>query len=631
MTELEQKLVEASQKYYTDGTSPYTDEEWDAMLQELRETQPDSPFLKTVGWGYNVWADQTPGAKVKHKYGTAGSLEKAYSWEEIKKDFRGEMVQLSLKLDGLSVVLYYNRGKLIQALTRGNGEIGIDITNKVSRIFPKEIEDFSFTGAVRGEILMTDQNFEEFKARHPEAKNSRNSAAGLINAKEISDDIKYLDIVVYTVVGIENESNIMTNIEDSTMWLKWNFPKVVPYLYLTMQEDMVPELRDIMDKLNLPFHYPVDGVVMKRMDVVEKNHEVLYTAQAFKFGAESAITSVKSIEWRLSKTRRLVPRINIKTVNVSGTNVSYCTAFNAQYIQKNNLGVDSVIKISKHGEIIPNVDEVIQSTAADIPDTCPNCGAKLQWDSVHLVCPNEDCGNAIIQDTLAWIKNIAPRDGFQDQLILKFLDMMVEQDFIRSAKIEDLMQGGLLQENDSLGVQAASWVALWNELMTKEITLYNALMALNLPGFGEKTCEKLACYPHIVTDLMDWRWKSIFERTLISSNLSELLGPARAQYLVENSETLSRLHLIRDRIIWEAEEHNTGEAVKVAITGKLSVKRADFEKELKSKGFLPGDISKETKYLITDDPNGNSGKNQKANQLGIEKVTEEEFRKRFLQ
>lgn len=172
MTELEKKIVDAAQAYYTDGSSELTDEEFDNLVEQLRVENPESPLLKKTGWGYSVGADSTPGMKYKHKYGIAGSLDKCRTWEEVKPIFRNQFVDISLKLDGISVLLYYRDGKLYQALTRGDGEVGIDITDKIKCIksVPDDI-DSQFTGAIRGEIVMSFDNFEKFKKIHSEAKN----------------------------------------------------------------------------------------------------------------------------------------------------------------------------------------------------------------------------------------------------------------------------------------------------------------------------------------------------------------------------------------------------------------------------------------------------------------------------
>ena len=176
---LENQIKDAAQRYYTAGNSLYTDSEFDAMVDHLKEIAPNSPVL-TTGWGYDVWKN-TAGEKFDHLYGPAGSLSKAYTWGELNEDLKCTTIYASLKLDGLSCVMYFRNGKLYRALTRGNGTTGIDITKKVKLILGTDsIDDNTFTGAVRGEIVMSYKNFKKYQSAHPDAKNPRNTAAGLI-------------------------------------------------------------------------------------------------------------------------------------------------------------------------------------------------------------------------------------------------------------------------------------------------------------------------------------------------------------------------------------------------------------------------------------------------------------------
>lgn len=142
MTELEKKITDAAQEYYTDGTSNLTDDEFDGLIEQLRKENPDSEVLKEVGWGYSVDKDTTPGKKYPHKYGRAGSLEKYRTWEEIHPEFKSGLIDVSLKIDGISVVLYYKQGELYKSLTRGDGIVGIDITNKIKSI--KSVQNSSY-------------------------------------------------------------------------------------------------------------------------------------------------------------------------------------------------------------------------------------------------------------------------------------------------------------------------------------------------------------------------------------------------------------------------------------------------------------------------------------------------------
>lgn len=634
MTDLELKIKDAAQKYYTDGSSPLSDEEFDLLVDELKRINPNSELLKT-GWGYDVSSDSTPGQKVKHKYGRAGSLSKCHNWEELGSWFREKKVDLSLKLDGISCVLYYQNGKFVQALTRGDGTTGIDITDKVKRVFNTEIRNrySEFTGAVRGELLMTYENFYKFKEIYPDAKNPRNSTAGIINSKEITSDLDYISLVLYTIVGLENKTTF-DNIHDIRDVLEVMFGKenVVPhsqYIWLLNSDVFM----SAMDRVRNEWYgkYPADGIVITKASVyVSADYEVTYDACAFKFPAEEKDCEVEEVIWEMSKTRYAIPKIKIKTVQLSGTNVTYCTGYNAQYIRDNGIGCGSVVRLHKSGEIIPNICSIVKSVEPDMIDVCPVCGEPLVWDGVHLKCQNRSCGNAVMQDTLVWMKNLAPIDGIGDTLKMSFLDIYTKSNVIPDISIESVMESNKVLTESAESVQYNLFVKVWNTLHTGTFDMVDALVALNVPRISKITANKLADYPDIVKSAMD---HAVAGTTFTDEELLRLkaIGEANAQSVVDNLWKFARLKYIWDRIYntlaYDTEVAHKG---KVAITGKLSVKRSEFEKELRVAGFTPADISRETCFLITDDPNSSSSKNKKADAWGIKKITEQEFRAIYL-
>lgn len=635
--QLESDIQEYAQKYYNDGSSPVSDEEFDAMVDELRKLHPTSSVLTKVGWGYNINSDTTSGEKCLHRYGLIKGLDKCHDSKELGCEFfKDEEVHASLKLDGISVVLYYDGGVLLQALTRGDGEYGIDITKKVIKIDPSLCilnNDKDFTGAVRGEILMSFNKFDEFQKYHSDAKNARNSTAGLINAKEVLDDLKYLDIVVYTVVGdnsytkYDQEYVHHTTMDHIVTWLHSNFNRVAPYTTIILNEN---SLTEEMKKLRDSWYgdYPADGIVLtKAVGFNLRTGEVQYDAKAFKFPAESKTTEVLDVEWNLSKTRYLIPKVKLAIVQLSGTDVSYATAYNAKYILDNNISKGCIVEVTKSGEIIPKITKVILSGEADIPRYCPQCGSELKWAGVHLQCVNELCGNAAIQDLLIWLQNIAPVDGLGDSIKLKFLEQMFGKDLSVESVMNQKSKFGFMMFAKGGHKQLMS--QMFNRLYgfdNSKIDLVDALLALNIPRLGEVTSRKLAEHPDIIKTLMnypDLAFSNWFDM------LSSIVGEATTNSLYENQNKLMRLRLIEDRIIW-SNNSTVEEKGKVAITGKLSVKRSDFEKELRQAGYTPSEISKDTKFLITDNPNSSSSKNIKADEWGIMKITEQEFRSKYM-
>lgn len=633
MNILQKRIQEASQKYYTDGTSNVSDAEFDKMLEQLRKEDPDSPLLG-VGHGYDINKDSTVGERVKHRYGVAGSLDKCHSWEEIPKAFISSIsdyYQVSLKIDGLSVVLYYREGKLVQALTRGGGEAGIDITPKVALILKENIKlkDETFTGAVRGEIVMSYSAFEQYQADHADAKNPRNTAAGIVNSKDICvQDIQMLDIVVYTIVGIEPFMSLPEpyTYTDAWKWLEYNFKNVAPHAIIPLNSNI---FMIQMENLQAEWYgkYPADGIVITKDELQLqtipniKGYAVIYPALAFKFKAESTVTKIVGIEWNLTKTKYLVPRINVETVQLSGTNVSWATGFNAQNMRDQQLGVGAEVSIMKSGEIIPYIEDVVTPVDCELPTKCPCCGAELEWNGVHLQCPNIECADADVQDTLIWMKHVAPWDGLGDTLKLTYLNEMFGDDIT----IDRIYEHGPFSESElNTGlVKKTEFRKMFNALFTNQVKLCDAIQALNIPRFGDVTSRKLAEHPEIVQTAI-----TCSKAGEIYSDFSSEIGEANFQSMKANIHKFSRLLFIIDNIIWKSDKRE--DKGKVAITGKLSVKRAVFEEELRNAGYTPGSIAKDTKFLITDDPNSSTDKNKKADAWGIVKITESEFRANYM-
>ena len=659
--QLESEIKDASQKYYEDGSTPLTDAEFDAKVDELRTIDPDNSVVNQTGWGYSVDEDNTPGQKIPHKYGPAGSLDKVRTGEEFKKAFHigkdtpSYQYTASLKLDGISVVLYYEHGQLVRALTRGDGAIGIDITEKV-KVIDQRLAQISarwFTGAVRGEIVMNYHKFERIKEEHPEFKNPRNATAGLINRKDISDDLKFLDILVYSVVGWEKVPNIdiFYNEDDDSMWsfLEEQFMYTAPReSYKCLRSDT---LNEQMDELQMRWYgnWPADGIVITKQMNINKMPYISYESVAYKFPSEIKETTVIEVEWNLSKTGYLVPRVKVEPVELAGTTVQYATGFNAQYIKENCIDRGAVVQITKRGEIIPYIVSVIDSAYyCRIPETCPSCGQPLYVDGVHLTCINKDCPNIHHQDLAVWLDTLASVDGLQDTLRTKYLEQILNKTDIT---IDDVMQlVNSMRTGDALVMLSNTGhegliKKMFAELVDKDYrySISTAIQALNIPRFGDVTCKKFAkdveTAKMIINEFMkpsdlpeglentDYMSVDAFQAY---NECVTYVGSANTASLFDYRYKLANLKYIWDQIEWEPFQGNEKVYTNVAITGKLSVKRADFEKELEAFGYIANEISKNTVYLITDDPHGSSHKNQKADKWGITKMTEAEFRQKFM-
>lgn len=627
--ELETIIKDAARRYYSNGTSPLTDFEFDQYVEQLREINPDNELLHTPGWGYDP-----EGLKFKHKYGIAGSLQKCRTYNEIPKSIiesamrsTGPVMDFSLKLDGLSCLLYYRDGKLYQALTRGDGVQGIDITHKVKLLhnssFPTTLKvDKDFTGCIRGELLMSFADFANYKEEHPEAKNPRNSVAGIINGKDTLDDLKYVNLICYTVVGDENHFDKDTiSIGKIRNFISRNLGEehCVPFTTNTLLAD--DKMLDQMQKLKDMWYgtYPADGIVLTSENVHKSVNEITYDACAFKFESEIKETTVRNIEWNLSKGNLLVPTLVVDPIELAETTVQRATGYNAKWIKDNHIGLGSIVKIEKRGEIIPNVIEIVERTQEDLPTVCPDCGQELIWNGVHLQCNNPECPHQIMQDSIWFMMHASPVKGLADTLVERFLSEMVEIGMINSFSVKDIMESNL-HINKTASAQYNLFAEMWNNLhdANRKISFTQALVSLNIPHLGELTAKK---FEPIKDKILEYCHTAACE-----TDLSYIAGPAIISYINDNWDRFENLKYLEAKL--ETSTSSNNETVfmgNVAITGKLSCSRKEFEEKLNKLGWKLTELTKNCAYLITNDPNSGSAKNAKADKLGIKKVTEEEF------
>jgi DNA ligase (NAD+) len=266
---------------------------------------------------------------------------------------------------------------------------------------------------------------------------------------------------------------------------------------------------------------------------------------------------------------------------------------------------------------------VTKEQSTFLPTTCPSCGAELIWEGVHLKCPNPECSDIRIQDLLVWCNSLAPIDGLGDTLKLKFFedwnwryDMEISVDGLYK------FNASVLSSYEVNGVQQELFRKMIVKLQSgytpnpEPVTLVSALKALNIPRLGDATADLLSHYPDDIKKLIQGE---------IPDNLAYKIGNANAESIISHRNKFQRLQYIYKNIQF-TEEFQNSSRIKVAITGSLnSMTRSQFEKILNANGFVLGDITKDTKYLITNTPDSGSSKNAKADKLGVEKITEADF------
>ena len=654
MTKYENIIKENAQEYYTTGNQKLSDSAFDALVEKVRKETPDSNVLGT-GWGYTV----NESGKIKHKYGHVGSLDKIHNEKELNNMFNDEkhtLFDVSAKLDGLSTVLYFAEGSLIKAVTRGDGEYGIDITEKIEYILGKksidenvvnhhvEIYDSNFTGAVRGEIMMLPEDFKQYKLKHPEAKNHRNSAAGLINGYRITEDYKYLSFIAYSVIGIESNHVLITrsfeDIDFVNTWLNDNFEFTAPRVMVCYQNfnDFENRLKSLKEEWSQ--NYYIDGVVISKTDLeITSTNEIVYNNAAFKFEDETAVTEVTGIEWNMSKNSEMIPVLQIEPVELEGTTVKRVTAFNAKFVQENKLGSGSMILICKRNQIIPYVMEVIEpAKTVDLPVTCEYCGEKLSWDEnhVHLCCVNPCCSQKENEQLKAACMNLAPVDGLGWKTIDKCMhDSFYENKGYSFNTVEDLINAESLPNCNSETGEKGLFNAMLNKLKNNDITVSQFLLALNIPGLGKigaknwensKNADKL--FNYVINNEDNYSSNLELSNIIQDRNVvKSLIGDTKY-----NSRFKDYYKIFKSRLTFNTNNNkqNTKKGV-VCVTGTLSVKRAKFKEMLEQHGWTMVDkVYSNIDYLITNTPDSNTSKNKKADELKITKITEKDFVDNYL-
>ena len=330
--ELANAIASASEAYYLGTETEMDDETFDALVEQLRELDPDHPVLRSVGWGLKVY-----GEKRRLPVSINHSLPKIRT----SKDYRYVIKNLSPKIDGMSVILQYGPdGRLALALTRGDGQWGVDITPKMPLIsnfnlFSQSVPDT----IVRGELFIPTNVFDEFLS--DAYANPRNATAGIINAKSMSN-LEYLTFEIHGMyvedhwVGVAHAENLA--------------PCQVLCIFPELEDDMTVEQLDAylgeVYKLFETMNYPVDGVVI--------NGDT-----AFKVKTVEVMTEVVTIEWNMSNRCKYIPTLVVKPVHLYGTTVTRASGFNYQFVADHGIKPGTRIMLTKGNEVIPHVTKVL--------------------------------------------------------------------------------------------------------------------------------------------------------------------------------------------------------------------------------------------------------------------------------
>ncbi len=668
--DISNKLRTYQKAYYIDSNSLVSDMEYDRLFDRLVTIERENPQLKlddspTQRVGSDLDSDFE---EVEHTIPVL-SLDKAYSGEEIiswinkcqTKVTSNLNFVLEQKIDGISIVLYYEKGILKRAVTRGNGAIGNDVTNNVRTIkdVPLRLNE-EVNVAVRGEIYLSKNEFEKVnKTLEQPFANPRNLCAGTIRRKKSSESAKIpLNIFIYEGFFEKEEYNFNSHIDILAKLKQLGF-RINPSLAIFSQTkekaqelltsaslkgsankfdeiyDEIKKQTDTRDSLE----YEIDGLVVK-VNEIEVREALGYTvhhprwAMAYKFESPFSQSVVESIDIQVGRTGRLTPVARITPVEIGGSTVSNVTLHNQQYIDELELAIGDSVEVSKRGDVIPAVEQVIEknednNTTYKMPNHCPICSTEVEIKGAHTFCPNTYCPKQVFGRLEFFV---AKSQMDIDSLGPRTIEVLLKLNLVKD--VQDLynIDFDKLSEEKGFGKKKINSIISALE-KSKEQPFSRVLTSLGIPEVGKKIVDMLIKNGF---DSIDKLYELVDKKDYETLCNIPLIAEKTSKNIIDTLDD----ETMRDRIAalkkcgLNMEENIVNnlalEQIFVdqvwAVTGSFNSfnpRTLALEEVEKRGGRTVSSISSKTTHLLLG--KGGGSKRKKAEALGVQIVEEEEF------
>lgn len=650
MKELAEKLDKAAKAYYQEDREIMSNLEYDSLYSELEALEQETGTVlansPTIKVGYEA-LEQLP--KEAHESPML-SLDKTKE-REVLREFVGEhKTLLSWKLDGLTIVLTYENGELLKAVTRGNGVVGEVITNN-ARVFKNIPLKIPYKGRLilRGEAIITYSDFErineEIEDVDAKYKNPRNLCSGSV--RQLNNEItakRNVRFYAFALVSCqplseaeaaEQSVDFKNSREQQFIWLKDQGFEVVEYRAVTSED--LDQAMDYFSTAVAENDFPSDGLVAVYDDIAY-GESLGTTAKfprnsfAFKWADEMRETQLKEIEWSPSRTGLINPVAIFEPVELEGTTVSRASVHNVSILKELELGIGDTIKVYKANMIIPQIAEnLTRSGNLIIPDKCPACGGEAQIKRENevesLYCINPACeAKKIKAFTLFTSRDAMNIDGLSEATLEKFIGKGFIHDFGDIFEIDKHREEIVTME----GFGEKSFENLTASLeKAKDTTLAKVIYSLGIANIGLANAKVICRY--FDDDLEKIRQADEEEVSAI-----EGIGPVIAKNLVDyfgNEENNRKLTHLMSHLRIHREENNQNQVfagLTFVITGSVEkfANRSEAKAFIEARGGkVTGSVTKKTSYLINNDTASASSKNKKARELGIPILSETDFLK----
>ena len=638
--ELVEILNKAAKSYYVDAVEIMPNIEYDKLYDELVKLEKETNVVLSNSPTQNVGYETASELPKKAHESPMLSLDKTKSVTELEDWLGDNKALLSWKMDGLTIVLTYRGGELVEAVTRGNGIIGEVITNNAKNFqnVPLKIE-YKGELILRGEAVIKYSDFKRINESISDAdakyKNPRNLCSGSV--RQLNPAVTRERKVYFNVFNVVKADNI--DFENSKAkqfeWAKNEGFDVVEYKF-TNRASLANDIADFESRI-ADNDIPSDGLVLLLDDIalgerLGSTAKFPRNAMAFKWSDERQTTKLKYIEWSPSRTGLINPVAVFEPVELEGTTVSRASLHNVSIFEELMLGVGDEISVYKANMIIPQVYEnLTKSNTEKVPKICPACGKdttiKKDNESKVLLCTNPDCQvKHIKQYALMASRDALNIDGLSESTLEKFLS----KGFIKSDS--DLFHLDRFKDEiinmDGFGKRSyEKLIAALDE--AKNTTVSRFLYSLGIAGIGSANAKMIAKY---FDNDIDRIISASKDDLLEIEGIGEVLANSIADFF-KSEKNIENVESLRKILKFEKEESGGGDKLSgkvCVITGSLQhFSNRNELKELieKNGGKVSGSVSSKTNYLINNDTASNSSKNKKAKELGVEIISEEDFLK----
>ncbi len=641
MKELIPLLTQASRAYYQEDRELMSNYEYDKLYDELVKLEAETGITlagsPTTMVGYEALEELPKEAHEKPML----SLDKTKDVETLRSFVGTHKTLLSWKLDGLTIVLTYQDGKLEKAVTRGNGVIGEVITNN-ARVFKNIPLQISHKGnlVLRGEAIITYSDFEKINSEIEDVdakyKNPRNLCSGSV--RQLNNEItakRNVHFYAFSLVQAEGV-DFQNSVEQQFLWLQKQGFDVVEYRAVT--QDTLDEAMQYFEHQVSENDFPSDGLVALYDDIaygasLGSTAKFPRNAFAFKWKDEIKETTLREIEWSPSRTGLINPVAIFDPVELEGTTVSRASVHNVSILKELQLGIGDKIQVYKANMIIPQIAEnLTRSGNLEIPHSCPVCQKEariLKTNEVEsLYCMNPDCQAKKIKSFTLFVSRDAMNiDGLSEATLEKFILKGFIKDFGDVFEISRYKDQ--IVEMEGFGEKSYENLVASLE-NAKHTTLPRVLYSLGIANIGLANAK-------VICREFGYDVEKLIHASAEEINAIEGIGPVIAKAFTDyfsNEENLKNFHHLMSHLELEEvqkEENQTFAGKQFVITGSVVhfANRSQLKEFIEQRGGkVTGSVTSKTDYLINNDTASNSSKNKKAKELGIPILSEEDFLER---